>query len=96
MAVLFFAAFGRVFLEFCQIFWKGGAGKNGSTVAVSYSESGPGSFQIENLHLFHQKNYGPLIVACFCCPFLGVFLYKVVKKIKIKKREENKKQFAFT
>ncbi|KAL1116096.1 hypothetical protein AAG570_005591 [Ranatra chinensis] len=33
MATLFFAAFGRVFLEFCQIFWTGGAGKNGSTVA---------------------------------------------------------------
>ena len=51
MAAAFFAAFGRVFLEFCQIFWKGGAGKNGSTVAVSYSESGPGSFQIENFQV---------------------------------------------
>jgi len=35
IAVLFYAGFIKVFLEFCKVFESGGIGKNGSTIAVS-------------------------------------------------------------
>lgn len=35
MSLIFFIGFGKMFLSFSRVFWTGGAGKNGSTVAVS-------------------------------------------------------------
>lgn len=39
VAVLFYAGYIHVFLEFCKVFESGGIGKNGSTIAVSFKNS---------------------------------------------------------
>ncbi|XP_066904767.1 cholinephosphotransferase 1 isoform X5 [Halyomorpha halys] len=39
VATIFLIAFFQIFLEFCHIFWTGGIGKNGSTVALPWLEA---------------------------------------------------------
>lgn len=37
VAVTFYAGYVNVFIQFCKVFESGGVGKNGSTIAVSFS-----------------------------------------------------------
>jgi len=61
VAVLFYAGYVYVFLEFCKVFESGGIGKNGSTIAVSLSQK----------CCSYRTTYSPFAIFCIEILFIS-------------------------